>query len=257
MKLNPRQQRILEEINTQTFVSVEYLSQLFDVAAQTIRRDITQLCDLGLARRHHGGAGPLPSAQNISFGARQVLNAGAKRAIAREIAAAIPDNASIAMGIGTTVEAVARELQEHRGLKILTNNLNVASQFFSSSHTQVLVSGGALRPQDQDMVGQSVVEFFNSYHCDYAIIGVGALDSQRGLMDYDTDNVQITQSILQNAAKCWLAVDASKWSKKAFANVAPLRAVHRVFSDSLPESEIIDRAEAAGTIFTICHEEHL
>jgi len=256
LKLNSRQQQILELISAEQFVSVEFLTQHFDVAAQTVRRDITQLCDLGLARRHHGGAGQLPSAENLSFGNRRVINAAAKQSIAQRIAAEIPDNASIALGIGTTIEAVAKALLNKKGLKIITNNLNVASIFYQSSDAQVLVSGGRLRPLDQDLVGDQVVSFFNSYYVDFAIISVGALDQQRGLMDFDTDNVAITQSILNNCSKKILAVDDSKWNKKAFASVATFAAIDKFYTDQLPGSDICQSLEKEKVQMIVCDQEH-
>jgi len=254
VKLNARQQSILNKISGAEFISVESLSQHFDMAAQTIRRDITQLCDLGLARRHHGGVGQLPSAENLSFGSRRVLNAQAKLNIAKKIAEQIPDNASVALGIGTTIEAVAKALLNKKGLKIITNNLNVASLFFQSSDIEVMLSGGKLRPLDQDMVGDQCVHFFNSYYVDFAIVGVGSLDIERGLMDFDMDNVAITQSLLNNSQHKFLAVDESKWNKKAFAKVAPFSTIDKVFTDQPPETEIHDKLTALNVQVITCHE---
>jgi DeoR family glycerol-3-phosphate regulon repressor len=238
LKLNDRQRSILTQVIGKEFVSVESLSQHFDMAAQTIRRDITQLCDLGLARRHHGGVGQLPSAENLSFGNRRVINAQAKQCIAQSIASTIPDNASIALGIGTTVEAIASQLLLKKGLKIITNNLNVASIFYQVSDAQVLVSGGKLRPLDQDLVGDQAVSFFNSHYTDFAIVSVGSLDIDRGLMDFDMDNVAITKSILNNSEHKLLAADDSKWNKKAFSKVSAFTAIDRFFTDQHPPSHI-------------------
>lgn len=252
MQLNTRQHSILAKISGTEFISVESLSQHFDMAAQTIRRDITQLCDLGLARRHHGGVGQLPSAENLSFGSRRIINAQAKLIIAQKIAQQIPDNASVTLGIGTTVEAVAKELLRKKGLKIITNNLNVASLFFQASDIEVILSGGKLRPLDQDMVGDQAVQFFNSYYVDFAIVGVGSLDIERGLMDFDRDNVAITQSILNNAAHKILAVDESKWNKQAFAKVAPFNTIDKVFTDHLPSTAISDKLSALQVEIVTC-----
>jgi len=254
VKLNARQQSILSKISGTEFISVESLSQHFDMATQTIRRDITQLCDLGLARRHHGGVGQIPSAENLSFGSRRVINAVAKQLIAKKIAEQIPDNASIALGIGTTIEAIAKELLCKKGLKIITNNLNVASLFFQSSDIEVMLSGGKLRPLDQDMVGDQCVHFFNSYYVDFAIVGVGSLDKERGLMDFDMDNVAITQSILNNAQHKILAVDESKWNKKAFAKVAPFSMIDKVFTDQPPAADICKKLAALNVQVISCQE---
>jgi DeoR family glycerol-3-phosphate regulon repressor len=252
VKLNARQKQILVQLNGKEFVSVETLSQQFDMVAQTIRRDITQLCDLGLARRHHGGVGPLPSAENLSFGSRQVINAKEKQAIAQQIATAIPDHASISLGIGTTAEAIAKQLLNKKGLKIITNNLNVASIFFQNSDIEVLVSGGKLRPLDQDLVGDNAVSFFNSYYVDFAIVSVGSLDIDRGLMDFDMDNVAITHSILSNAQHKILAADESKWNKKAFAKVAAFSAIDYFYTDHLPPTSICERLRAVNIEINYC-----
>ena len=244
MKLNARQELILLQLGGREFVSVEALSLQFEMAAQTIRRDITQLCDLGLARRHHGGLGPLPSAENLSFGSRQIINGEAKLSIAKKIATTIPDNASIALGIGTTAAAIARQLLYKKGLKIITNNLDVASIFYQNSDVEVLVSGGKLRPLDRDLVGDNTVAFFNSYYVDFAIISVGSLDADRGLMDFNMDNVAITQSILNNAQHKILAADNSKWSKKAFANVCSFTAIDSLYTDQIPQPIIYDKLHA-------------
>jgi len=252
LKLNDRQRSILTQVIGREFVSVESLSLHFDVAAQTIRRDITQLCDLGLARRHHGGVGQLPSAENLSFGNRRVINAQAKQEIAQSIASMIPDNASVALGIGTTVEAIASHLLVKKGLKIITNNLNVASIFYQVSDAQVLVSGGKLRPLDQDLVGDQAISFFNSHYTDFAIVSVGSLDIERGLMDFDMDNVAITKSILNNSEHKFLAADDSKWNKKAFSRVSPFTAIDKFFTDQQPTLNISNRLQQLNIDIISC-----
>ena len=41
--------------------------------------------------------------------------------------AAVPHGCSLIINIGTTTEAIARELLRHKGLRVITNNLNVAA----------------------------------------------------------------------------------------------------------------------------------
>ena len=52
----PRQDKLLREVNERGYISVEELTELLDVSAQTIRRDIKKLSDQKLLIRHHGGA---------------------------------------------------------------------------------------------------------------------------------------------------------------------------------------------------------
>ena len=125
--LNQRQRRILELVPRQGFVSIEALAKHFRVSAQTIRRDINDLCDRALLQRFHGGAGLMSSVGNIAYASRQVMSFEEKARIAQLIAADIPDNASVFIDIGTTSEEVAKALRDHRGLRVITNNFNAAA----------------------------------------------------------------------------------------------------------------------------------
>ena len=65
-ELNQRQEQIIALVRERGFVAIEALADHFDVTPQTIRRDINQLCDLGLLRRYHGGAGLPSSVENLA-----------------------------------------------------------------------------------------------------------------------------------------------------------------------------------------------
>ncbi|MEF1305413.1 DeoR family transcriptional regulator, partial [Vibrio owensii] len=87
--LNVRQQSIIELVHQQEYCSIEELAQRFEVTTQTIRRDINELCRLGLTRRHHGGVGLPATLSNRSYASRQVTNQQEKQIIADEVVKAI------------------------------------------------------------------------------------------------------------------------------------------------------------------------
>src|SRR5687768_961131 len=121
-----RHAQIVALVRQRGFVTIEKLALQFDVTVQTIRRDLTQLAQDGKVQRFHGGAGLPSSVENIDYSTRKVLNLAEKQRIARMVAREIPDHSSLFINIGTTTEAVARELLEHQDLRFITNNLNVA-----------------------------------------------------------------------------------------------------------------------------------
>jgi DeoR family glycerol-3-phosphate regulon repressor len=236
MKITERQQTILDWAQQSEHLEVDALVDRFGVTPQTIRRDINQLCESGLLRRRYGGVSLPSSVDNLSFTSRQVLNQFAKQSMARKVASMIPDNSSVYLGIGTTLEFVARELSQHRGLKVLTNNLNIASLLCNCPNIDVIVSGGQLRHNDHDVVGQETTRFFAEYCADYGLIGTGSLDPQRGLMDFDMREAQISRAILDNSRHRVLVADASKWERKALAKVAPFTSVDWFVTDQLPDT---------------------
>ncbi len=117
MRLSERQNQILEWTSREDALSIEDLSNHFQLSTQTIRKDINALCETGLLRRVHGGV-CLPSAiENLSFNTRQVMNAKNKDDIAQAVADQIPDGSTIFLGIGTTVGSVANALLKFQNFK--------------------------------------------------------------------------------------------------------------------------------------------
>lgn len=232
MKLNHRQARILEWVRREEHVQVEALAATFKLTPQTIRRDITPLCEAGLLRRRYGGVSLPSSSVNLSFSSRQVMNAPAKRAIAKALAERLPDDASVHLGIGTTMEFVARALMG-RPCKVLTNNLKVASVLCDSDNTEVIVSGGHLRHNDDDVVGAATTTFFADFCADYGVIGCGSLDPNRGAMDFDLREADVSRAIIANARRRVLIADHSKWERQALARVVDFDQIDLFITDQL------------------------
>ena len=127
MDLSPRQHQILTLLRADGRVDVDDLSSRFTVTTQTIRRDLGELCDRGLAARTHGGARTMASVANGAYHERRRMRAPQKEAMGRMAAGLIPDNASVTLNIGTTTEQVAQALGGHKGLMVISNNANVIS----------------------------------------------------------------------------------------------------------------------------------
>ncbi|VXC75793.1 DNA-binding transcriptional repressor [Pseudomonas sp. 8Z] len=238
MNLAPRQHDILNLARERGYVSIDELAQAFAVTPQTIRRDINQLAEYGLLRRTHGGAAcEASSIQNTAYGMRAGQMREEKQRIAEAVAAQIPDHASLFINIGTTTEAIARELQNHKGLKIITNNLHVAAQLSAKADFEVLVAGGTVRA-DGGIVGQAAVDFIQQFKVDYAIVGISGIDEDGSLLDFDYQEVRVSQAIIENARQVFLAADSSKFGRNAVVRLGSLALVNRVFTDNQPPSTV-------------------
>ncbi|WP_085047436.1 DeoR/GlpR family DNA-binding transcription regulator, partial [Brevirhabdus pacifica] len=210
-----RHPEILDIARAEGKVTVEGLAERFGVTVQTIRRDLAELAEAGRLERVHGGA-VLPSGvSNIGYEDRRVLNHPAKSAIARACAREIPDSASVFLNIGTSTEAVARELLDHRDLLVITNNMNVANILVSNPDCQVIVAAGTLRRSDGGLVGNLTIDTINQFKFDFAVIGCSALDAEGDLLDFDVQEVHVSQTIIRQARRSFLVADHSKFQRSA------------------------------------------
>jgi DeoR family glycerol-3-phosphate regulon repressor len=231
-----RHPEILEIARREGKVTVEGLARHFDVTLQTIRRDLTDLAETGRLERVHGGA-VLPSGtRNIGYEERRALKSGAKGAMARACASRIPNGISLFLNIGTSTEAVARELLHHHGLMVVTNNMNVANILAANSDCDIIVTGGQLRRADGGLVGNLASETIRQFKFDLAVIGCSAMDRDGDLLDFDIQEVSVSQAILRQSRKTFLVADQSKLTRSAPARIASLADIDTFFTDQpLPD----------------------
>ena len=245
MSLILRQQKTLELVRERGYISIEELAQYFDVTPQTIRRDINQLADEGLLRRDHGGAAHDSSVENTEYTMRAGYMLEEKHRIAEAVAAAVPDHASLFINIGTSTEAIAHALLNHTGLKIITNNLNVAKILSTKEDFEVLIASGRVRP-DGGVIGQATADFFKQFKADYALIGISGIDEDGTLLDFDFQEVCVSQEILSSARQVFLAADSSKFGRNAMIRLGSLKQVDSIFTDQQPNEQYLKTIHNLG-----------
>ena len=244
MFLSARHAEIIQMAKDSGRVLVDDLATRFGVTPQTIRKDLNDLCEQRLLSRIHGGA-LLPSGiENMEYEARRKIAAEEKGEIGRAAARLIPDKASLFINIGTTTEAVSNALLDHKGLMVITNNINVANRLRVYPEIEVVISGGVVRSSDGGIVGEAAVDFIKQFKVDYAVIGVSAIDEDGALLDFDFREVKVAQAIIANARHVILVADATK-----FERMAPVRIGHL----SQVNTFITDRCELEG-IRDVCRE---
>jgi DeoR family glycerol-3-phosphate regulon repressor len=235
MTPNPRQAALLDEVRSRGAASVEALAERFGVTLQTVRRDVRLLSEAGMLSRFHGGVRvPSSTVENIAYRQRQDLNSEAKRRIARAVARAVPDGCSLILNIGTTTEAVARDLMHHRGLRVITNNLNVAAILSDNPECEVIVAGGVVRSRDRGIVGEATVDFIRQFKADIGLIGISAIESDGTLRDYDYREVKVARTIIEHSREVWLAADHSKFNRPAMVELGHISQLDRLFTDQVP-----------------------
>jgi DeoR family transcriptional regulator, glycerol-3-phosphate regulon repressor len=208
--LSHRQTEILNIARASGRVLVEDLARRFEVSAQTIRKDLNDLCEQRALTRIHGGAMIASGVENLAYEARRFVAAEEKKAIGAAAAALIPNGCSLFINIGTTTEEVASALTGHEDLLVITNNLNVAMLLYRYPRIEVVVAGGAVRRADGAVVGSTATQLIGQFKVDYAIIGVSAIDEEGALLDFDYREVQVAQAIIANARSVMLGAGAHR-----------------------------------------------
>lgn len=229
-----RQQMLLQWIENSHYVSLEEIAERFRVTTQTARRDIADLEHQGKVRRLHGGVSQLAPLDPITYRQRRHDSADEKARIAEAVVALIPDNATIFLDTGTTCEAIANALVSRERLHVVTYSLRSAAIISEKTDFTLAVPGGFVRPIDGGMFQEDTPEFIRRFKFDYAIISVSGVDDDGDLCDDDHTEVAVVSAALRQAAHKLLAVDSSKFGKRAMVRLGSIHDITTVITNEIP-----------------------
>lgn len=252
--LTPRQSAIIRAVRERGYAGIESMAAQFGVSAQTIRRDVIELSGRDLLQRYHGGAGLPPGTDRLAYTNRRMRNAAEKRAIAAAIARDIPNKTSVFMDIGTTVEAVCEALLEHRGLRIITNHIAVASMFCEKTDFEIVLAGGMVRNRDRAVTGEATAEFLSAFRVRYGVFGIGAIDHEGQMLDYDYRDVQVSLAAMKIAREKLVVADSSKFHGDALVRLGHVSEIDALYTGAPPPPDIAAQLDSSGVRLMVARE---
>lgn len=243
-----RRARILELLRQERAVRTEHVAQKLGVSVETIRRDLEHLDHAGELVRVYGGAIPVDMAPAAEppFEARSVLAAESKGAIGRAAAELASDARTLFLDLGTTAMQVASAISVPPPLTVVTPSMRVAEILTTKSSITTVVPGGIVRGGDLSISGGQAVEFMRDISPDLALLGSGGVSIERGLTDFELNEVPLKRVALANSSRAYVLADSSKINRVAPYRVCDLAELTGIVTDDGISTEHREAFEAAG-----------
>jgi DeoR family glycerol-3-phosphate regulon repressor len=229
VKQTQRHDAIIELVRQQSYVSTEELVEHFAVSPQTIRRDLNELANQNKIHRHHGGAALPSSSVNAAYNDRKIMWLEEKAHIAQRVASQIPNGATLFIDIGTTPEAVAHALMNHKDL-----------------------AGGEVRTRDGGIIGEATLDFISQFRLDYGILGISGIDMDGSLLEFDYHEVRTKRAIIENSRCVMLVTDHSKFGRNAMVNLGNMNLIDYLFTDQMPPASVMKIIEQHEVQLELC-----
>lgn len=249
-ELSARQEEILSIVHHQGFATIDALARHFDVSTQTIRRDIIYLDEKQLLQRFHGGAGARETTVRLGYAEKRITAAEAKERIARLTAERIGPGDAVFLDVGTTVEAVARELRGRHELRVFTSSVAAATILSGEQNMQVFVTGGTLRGPDGALTDEWTSEVIARFRFDVAVIGFSGIDDDGALMDFDLAKVAVKRMAASRAARVIAVGESSKLLRPAIVRVLEADRIDVLVTNEQPPQLVRENLEQAGVELT-------
>ena len=101
-----------------------------------------------------------------------------------------------------------------------------------------MVAGGMLRRSDGGLVGALTTKMIEQFKFDIAVIGCSAMDQDGDLLDFDVDEVTVSQTIIAQSRQVLLVADGSKFARKASVRIGSLSDVDGFYTDAILSDEL-------------------
>jgi DeoR/GlpR family transcriptional regulator of sugar metabolism len=247
-----RRQRILELLRVDGAASLRQIAEHVDTSEVTVRRDLKVLEAQGLLARRHGGAVlPAGEAAESTYAEKAHVAAAEKAAIARHARDLVDDGDAIAVGSGTTCQALARRLSHARDLTVVTNSVLVATALVKATGVEVLLSGGSLRGPSAALVGSAAERGLAGLRTRRVFLSGDGFTAERGLSTYNLAVAGVDRALAATGGEVVVLADHTKVGVDSTCLAVPTAGVQRLLTDAAADRAEVRRLRDAGVDVTV------
>ena len=246
MKPSDRQTKITRILRNKGRVSVDALVSELGTSPETIRRDLTALSSSGKLQKVHGGAILPRIIGEGEFQQRMQENVVEKSQIAELAYKLISPGDTLFIDTGSTTLIFAEELVSIDNLTIITNSTDIARIFDAQGSTQIYLVGGSYNAENHETVGSLAIAQLKQFKMKYAILTVGGIDAEAGIMDFNIDEAQIAKTMVEQAEELIVLADTTKLNRIGPFRVASLNKINTLVSNKSPNEPLKNALLSAG-----------
>lgn len=228
-----RQNLILQKLNSNGAIFIEEIARELHVSPLTVRRDIDEFVQKGLAQRFFGGASlvsrPLradPAGSDINS-----LKETKKHLIARAAAALVREGETILINSSTTAFYMFPLLADRR-ITVITNNAN-ALQFVDNSRFELVFTGGEINAYKHSMVGTFSIQTLKKIRANTCFIGVSGISESGTLSTAVLQETTVNIAMMNQANNAVVILaDSSKIGLQHNFDIGSLNTATHIITDS-------------------------
>lgn len=241
-----RRQKIQEILSQRKRILVKEVSEAFNTSEVTIRKDLEALEKRGILSRVHGGAiVKEQSVPDLALTEKERIHPREKQRIAEAAARMIEPGDVIILDSGSTTTQIARLIKFKKGIKVITNAVNIASELAASGN-EVILTGGFLRENSFSLVGPIAEDALRHMSADKFFLGVDGIHFDYGLTTPNLMEGRVNQFMLRIAHEVNLVADSSKFGKRSMSVIARVQDVHKIITDKNIREEDLAKLTKLG-----------
>ena len=229
-----RLEKIKTELEKNGFVSVSELAETLGISVSTVRRDLIDLENEGIAVRSRGGAGLAGHELTIvaAQSSRLAHHAEQKQKIGMKAAEMVQDSGCIVLDAGTTTLEVAKYLKPRKPLRVITDGLQIAYELKDRENVIVLLTGGILKADAYNLYGGFAEQTIENLHAQACVMGAIGLSLREGLTKHDIEAMPVRQKMIDISHRLICVADSSKIDVTGLVTICPMERINTLITDA-------------------------
>jgi DeoR family transcriptional regulator, fructose operon transcriptional repressor len=227
-----RHTQLIGLLKKRGYCSVVEMSQLLNVSAMTIRRDLHMLQEKHIVEITYGGASFIASKRiEPDFDIRTHEHLPEKQAIGKMAADLfIEEGDVIGIDSGSTTLEIVRNLP-NVPLTIVTHSLAAANFVAWNKQYSLIVLGGVLQHEANCLCGPQAIAALQTLNINKLFLSASGLLLLDGLSCNNFADAEVKQALINSSRKTILCMDSSKIGRAYLARFAPLNIIDVLITD--------------------------
>lgn len=221
MLTEERHQVIKKLLKSDGIVKLHEIVEATGASESTVRRDLSQLEEVGELVRVHGGAKRIFSVDyEPSVKEKSEQHRSEKERIGKYAASLVKANDFIYIDAGTTTLSMLPFI-ETESVTVVTNGLEIAT-YLTDFDIETILIGGYIKPRTRAMIGSDAINQLRQYQFSKAFMGTNGIDSQYGFTTPDREEANVKQTAINQTNQVYMLSDSSKFDKVSFCKIMEL-----------------------------------
>ncbi len=232
-----RRHQILDIVSERMSVSVQELSDHFNVTKVTIRTDLDELAARGLIIRTHGGASATENKAFARLFSTSINEKSEEKVwIAEEANRLIQEGETVIIDNGSTTFYLSDCIRE-RHLTVATGSLLVINKLMSQESIDLIILGGTLRRFSMGAIGPMTESCLEQLSANWLFLGASAVSMKDGVFCSNLVEAETKKHMLRVSDKVCLMVDSVKFDSHALGKVCSWKEVDVLVTDRIKKSD--------------------
>ena len=226
-----RQERILEILEEENYITAVKLAKTLYASLPTIRRDLNELAQKELIIRNHGGAKKIDTEKivmPVEF--RKTINFKEKRKLCEKACALIKDNSLIFIDASTTTLQMTDFLSANQRLTVVTNSILI-STILTKKGIKNYLTGGELQQNSLCYAGVFAENFIRQFNFNLTFFSCHGVDDNCNIVDTSLAETSLRRTALSQTKKSVFLCDSSKFGASAPYNLTNLNELSVVITN--------------------------